>query len=86
MSGPVRDLDVYLLDFPGYRESLPEPLRPHLEPLRAFLLAHYDETQATLAAELASRRFRGLLKDWRAFLEAPVPERSAVSNAMRPVK
>jgi CHAD domain-containing protein len=86
VTGPVRDLDVYLLDFPGYRESLPEPLRPHLEPLRAFLLAHYDETQATLAAELASRRFRGLLKDWRAFLEAPVPERSAVSNAMRPVK
>jgi CHAD domain-containing protein len=86
VTGPVRDLDVYLLDFKGYQESLPEPLRPHLGPLRAFLLAHYDEEQQALAAHLDSRRFRDLLRDWRAFLEAPVPERSVVPNAMMSTK
>jgi CHAD domain-containing protein len=86
VTGPVRDLDVYLLDFDGYQRSLPESLRPHLEPLRDFLLAHYDEEQKALSKELGSKRFRDLLKDWRAFLEAPVPERSVVPNAMRSSK
>ena len=86
ITGPVRDLDVYLLDFSDYQQSLPESLRPHLEPLRAFLLDHYEEAQKTLANHLASQAFQDLLKDWRAFLEAPVPERSAVPNAMRPTK
>jgi CHAD domain-containing protein len=86
VTGPVRDLDVYLLDFDDYRESLPESLRPHLEPLRDFLHARYDEAQRNLAADLESGRFRDLLRDWRAFLETPVPERSALKHAMRPTK
>ncbi|MFZ1574849.1 MAG: CHAD domain-containing protein [Chromatiaceae bacterium] len=84
-TGPVRDLDVYLLDFNAYQACLPEPLRPHLEPLRDFIHAHYGEEQKTLVGHLNSKRFRDLLRDWRAFLEAPVPESSVVPNAMRPV-
>jgi CHAD domain-containing protein len=86
VTGPVRDLDVYLLDFDDYRNSLPVPLQPHLEPMRDFLAGHYDATQKTLARALGSAKFKSLLKSWRAFLEAPVPERSAVPNAMRPTK
>jgi CHAD domain-containing protein len=88
ITGPVRDLDVYLLDFPHLRESLPAPLRPRIDPLRDHILAHYDSTQSKLAAELAGRRFRTLLKDWRAFLEAPVPEPPPPkpSKAGRPIK
>ena len=86
VTGPVRDLDVYLLEFDDYQRSLPEPLRPHLEQLREFLLAHYGEEQRALAKIMGSRQFRDLLKDWRAFLETPVPERSVVPNAMRSVK
>ena len=85
-TGPVRDLDVYLLDFNAYQACLPEPLRPHLEPLRDFILAHYGEEQKTQVEHLDSRRFRDLLRNWRIFLEAPVPESSVVPNAMRPVK
>ncbi len=85
-TGPVRDLDVYLLDFNAYQACLPEPLRPHLEPLRDFILAHYGEEQKTLIEHLDSRRFRDLLRNWRVFLEAPVPESSVVPNAMRSVK
>ena len=84
-TGPVRDLDVYLLDFNAYQACLPEPLRPHLEPLRDFIHAHYGEEQKNLVEHLDSKRFRDLLRDWRAFLEAPVPESSVMPNAMRPV-
>ncbi len=83
ITGPVRDLDVYLLDFEDYRSSLPLSLQPHLEPMRDFLTGHYEATQKKLVRALWSARFKGLLKSWRAFLEAPVPERSAVPNAMR---
>jgi CHAD domain-containing protein len=86
VTGPVRDLDVYLLDFDNYRNSLPAPLQPHLEPMREFLADHYDATQKKLARALGSAKFKSLLKSWRAFLEAPVPERSTVPNAMRPTK
>ncbi|HSO79300.1 MAG TPA: CHAD domain-containing protein, partial [Chromatiaceae bacterium] len=57
-----------------------------LEPLRDFIHAHYGEEQKNLVEHLDSKRFRDLLRDWRAFLEAPVPESSVVPNAMRPVK
>jgi len=86
ITGPVRDLDVYLLDFNDFQASLPEPLQPHLEPLRTFILDHYGGEQQALVAHLDSKRFHDLLRDWRAYLEAPVPERSVVPNAMRPVK
>ncbi|WP_256091661.1 CHAD domain-containing protein [Candidatus Thiosymbion oneisti] len=86
ITGPMRDLDVYLLDFDGYQARLPPSLRPCLEPLRAFLADHYDGVHKALVQALGSTEFKGLLTSWRAFLEAPVPERSAVRNAMRPTK
>jgi CHAD domain-containing protein len=86
ITGPVRDLDVYLLDFDDYQQSLPAPLQPHLEPLRDFLRGHYGSTHKKMVRALGSAKLKSMLKSWRAFLEAPVPERSAVPNAMRPTK
>ncbi len=86
ITGPVRDLDVYLLDFDGYQACLPAPLQPGLDPLQEFLQAHYEDTHQTLAHALESAKFRDLLTSWRGFLETPVPERSAIRNAMRPTK
>ncbi|MGB5833879.1 MAG: CHAD domain-containing protein, partial [Thiohalocapsa sp.] len=73
VTGPVRDLDVYLLDFPNLRGCLPPPMRDHLDPLRDWLDSHYHEEQSKLADALKSDRFRNLQRDWRAFLGAPVP-------------
>ena len=86
ITGPVRDLDVYLLAFDGYQASLPAPLRPGLEPLRTFLADQYDGAHQALVQALGATEFRDLLTAWRAFLEAPIPERSAVPNAMRPTR
>lgn len=79
VTGPVRDLDVYLLDFPNMRERLPAALQPDLEPLYQLLLAQHAEAQQQLAMELGSPRFKQLLEDWRAFLDAPVAESSAAN-------
>ena len=86
VTGPVRDLDVYLLGFDGYRAGLPVPLKPHLDPLRVYLEAHYGEARSELDRALDSPQFERLLADWRAFLEAEVPEHSPAANAARPIK
>lgn len=82
---PTRDLDVHLLDFPRYRQALPATVRSDLEPLRAFLEARQRRAQEALAREMASRRYRKLLRDWRAFLKAPSTEASTGSRPIRPV-
>jgi CHAD domain-containing protein len=84
LTGPMRDLDVYLLDFPTLKADLPAPLRADLEPLRDWLAAHYDTEQRALAEALASERFVALLRDWRAFLEAPT--RNGAKQAASPIK
>ncbi|NEX22087.1 CHAD domain-containing protein [Thiorhodococcus mannitoliphagus] len=86
VTGPVRDLDVYLLAFDDYQASLPPELRSKLEPLRDFLLAHYEREQARLAEALQSESFKTLLGSWRDFLQRPVPSSSVVPSAMQPIK
>ncbi len=86
VTGPTRDMDVYLLGFGDYRDSLPATYRGHLEPLHRFLEAHRQAEQEALARELDSARFRNILHDWREFLEAPVPEQPEAPNAPRPIR
>lgn len=86
VTGPTRDMDVYLLALDEYKAGLPAMLREQLEPLRDFLEAHHVTEQKKLSRKLVSAQFRKLLKEWRTFLEAPVPEQPAVANAARPAK
>ncbi|HCS90503.1 MAG: CHAD domain-containing protein [Thiohalocapsa sp. PB-PSB1] len=88
VTGPMRDLDVYLLDFPNLRESLPESMRDDLEPLRDWLRGHYAEQQTKLVEALESPQFRALREDWRAFLEMPNSPSLAPAprNARRSIK
>ena len=88
VTGPVRDLDVYLLDFPRLKASLPPSLRDDLEPLKDWLLAHYTAEQRALAETLASERFITLLRDWRAFLQAPSRNgaQEGAKDAATPIK
>ncbi len=85
ITGPTRDMDVYLLAYPAYRASLPGPLRPDLEPLRDFLQSHQRREHARLARQLGSRRLRDLLGDWRGVLESSVAAPSVAANAARPI-
>lgn len=72
VTGPTRDLDVYLLKFDDYRAELPPTIRADLTPLYEFLLAHQKEAHGELVTELTSTRYATLVKNWRTFLETPI--------------
>lgn len=85
VTGPTRDMDVYLLKFADYQQSLPKKLRPDLSPFYDFLLAHHKQAQTELVSKLNSPHFRKLLKEWRQWLEMPVSNVSSQPNAVRPI-
>jgi CHAD domain-containing protein len=83
VTGPTRDMDVYLLGFEEYRDSLRPQFRQDLEPLQQFLIRHQKSEHREMVKKLNSPHFRKLLKKWRGFLESP-PEGGAPS-ADRPI-
>lgn len=81
LTGPARDMDVYLLQFPGYLEKLPPSARTNLLPLKAFIEKEREREYRKLIRGLRSVRCRRLFSNWRAFLEKP-----AVRGGRQPVK
>jgi CHAD domain-containing protein len=69
VTGPVRDLDVQLLEFDDVAATLPEPQRRDLEPLRGVLAATRARERARMVRALRSRRTRDALDAWRAELD-----------------
>lgn len=85
ITGPLRDIHVYLLSFDTYKASLPEAQREALMPFKGFLERHRAQEHRALVQGLDSARYRRLIKDWRAFLESEVPRHSSLPNALRPI-
>jgi len=85
ITGPCRDMDVYLLAFDGFKAALPVDARDDLDPFRGFLQRRKAREHGALVRAMASARYAQLKRDWRSFLAAPVPERSSLPNAERPV-
>ncbi len=85
LTGPTRDLDVYLLKFDGYRDSLPTSVQADLDPLHEFLQKHQLIEQQTLNKALSSSRYKTLIKAWRSFLDTPLPKQPTPPNANRPI-
>jgi CHAD domain-containing protein len=69
-TGDARDLDVHVLDFDAMRALVPEAMRDDLDPLLGVLRARRVRAHRQLVAALQSERATGLLRDWRAFLDA----------------
>lgn len=84
-TGPARDADVYLLGLPGFRQGLPPELQDALAPLEQLLEQRKTAAYHRLRQVLGSARGNKLLADWRAFVAAPVPRRTSLPNAARPV-
>lgn len=85
MTGPTRDLDVYLLQFDDFRADLPEYMRDRLDPLRDHLLHRQREEQAGLVRALDTTRYAKLRREWPRFLNKPTPARDTPENAAVPV-
>ncbi len=95
-TGPLRDLDVYLLKIPAYRAELPPEVRQDLEPLAAFLASRQRTAHRRLVAVLNSERYRELIQSWGEIIQPgasqPVAARpeaqqsvAARPNADRPI-
>ncbi len=85
ITGPTRDLDVYLLKLPDYRKNLPDSIQHDLEPLHAYLVKHQKIEQRKLAKQLGSARFRRLVNEWRGFLEVDFDPAAWPEKASRPI-
>ncbi|MCW8943930.1 MAG: CHAD domain-containing protein [Sedimenticola sp.] len=86
ITGPTRDLDVYLLGFDEYKNSLPEPFQADLNPLHDFLVAHQKSEQQALVRKINSPHFHSLLKSWRAFINSPSAPDDEGDQAHKPIK
>lgn len=70
ITGPTRDLDVFLLELPHYRASLPAAMAGDLDALEEQLKAAHKREQAKLKRKLGSAEMRTLLSDWHNVLDA----------------
>ncbi|HZO77352.1 MAG TPA: CHAD domain-containing protein [Solirubrobacteraceae bacterium] len=73
VTGPTRDLDVYLLDFDAFAQSLPPANRADLDPLHTLLSEHRWRQRRRMVRALRSQRTRTLLLEFKQLL-AGLPE------------
>lgn len=85
VTGPARDMDVYLLSFNEYKKSLPADVREDITPLYEFLQRHRHREHDRLTKVLGSVRYRKLKQDWGELLKAPVPKYSTLESANLPI-
>ena len=81
LTGPLRDLDVHLLNLHGYRAELPASARGDLAPLAEHLERRRQAAHARQIEGLDSARYRRLKRDWRRLLETG----GGGANAARPI-
>ncbi len=84
-TGPVRDMDVYLLKMDDYRAELPADARMHLEPLDAYLHRHHDSERRALIEALDSDRYRELVAKWSLLVKRRARDDASCTNASRPI-
>jgi CHAD domain-containing protein len=86
VTGPTRDLDVYLLNFAQYKSSLPDSIRDDLNPLYDFLLAKQKKAQKELAKKLRTVKYLSTLTEWEQYLKAQAPLKPVEPNAKLTIK
>jgi len=68
ITGPSRDLDVYVLEFDEFAGSLPEAQRRDLEPLHALLIERRRRERRRMVRALRSPRTATVLSQWERFV------------------
>jgi CHAD domain-containing protein len=69
LTTPTRDLDVYLLKYPGIAAGLVAATPAELRPFHAHLIRSRSAARRRLVRGLRSQRFARLAREWRAALE-----------------
>ena len=71
ITGPTRDLDVFLLEFPSFRAALPPAMAAGLDALEVHLRKAQRAEQRRLKRRLGSPATLAMLEAWGALLDAP---------------
>jgi CHAD domain-containing protein len=86
VTGPARDLDVYVTGFDELGALVPAAMRDDLDPLLEALRRHRSEARDEMAAGLRGTRFTTLMGEWPALLELLPSMRVADrQDAKRPI-
>ena len=86
ITGPTRDLDVYLLSYQHYKQSLPLTLRDDIEPLYTFLKQKQDQAQKDLSEKLKSPNYNKKLLAWEQYLNESLPKKGKAGRANQTIK
>src|SRR5205807_422490 len=73
VTGDARDMDVYVMDFAGFRDMVPEAYRADLSPLLGVLRSRRLAARRAMVRELRSERTKAALRGWPEFLRT-LPE------------
>ncbi|MET0326184.1 MAG: CHAD domain-containing protein [Ilumatobacteraceae bacterium] len=85
VTGPARDLDVYVLEWDRYVAALAPETVAALDPVRRQLEADRDAAHGELAAALRSSATTDLLERWRSWLAEPPAATEGGPHGERPV-
>jgi CHAD domain-containing protein len=87
ITGDLRDLDVYLLDFPALRASLDPKMQADLDPLHALLETKRARALNQTRRQLKAQRTAEALTGWAAFTEqAPASEKTVKALASHRIR
>jgi CHAD domain-containing protein len=84
VTGPLRDLDVFLLELPDYRATADETARAGLDRLEPLLEQRRSIAHRNVVEALASERFGRFISEWRSYLETP--EGLSAGRSAEPVR
>jgi len=86
ITGPTRDLDVYLLSYQHYKATLPLSLRADIEPLYAFLKLKQVHAQKELSKKLKSPKYNKQLVAWEQYLNESLAKKGKAGHANQSIK
>ena len=86
VTGPTRDLDVYLLKIEAYQAGISPSVREDLDPLLNFLHARQKDEHRHLVRVMDTDLYRDLIRDWRIFLNGAPGLEDMPANARRPIR
>ena len=85
-TGPVRDLDVFILNIPDLQEALGVDGAAHLEPMHRLLKEKRRREVRRLRSCIRSKRIQQLFTQWADFLSAPEAQGPEGPLAREPIR
>ncbi len=86
ITSPVRDIDVFLLNFQHFKQSLPISIREDINPLWDYLCLKQNMAYQQLARHLQSTRYLKTLVEWEDYLRHPSAKNPQEAFAKIPIK